>query len=234
MRAPSPAPLLCALLLAAGCGAPAVDPAPLRGVWHAVAPGETIEAIARAHGADPDEVAELNDLPRGAPVAGREEVFVPTAKGGAAPGTGAAPRPAAVAPAAACGGGRPCLAWPARGEIAAAFGARDGDGHDGIDILAPAGADVVAAEAGRVIYSGDGIAGYGNMILIRHPNGLITVYAHNAENAVRDGDEVARGQKVATVGSSGSATVPHLHFEVREGETPRDPLLYLPEEGKGP
>jgi murein DD-endopeptidase MepM/ murein hydrolase activator NlpD len=244
----------CAVITAisvSGCGPRAVAPERLLGVWHEVAPGETVESIARAHGADPAVVAELNDLPASGAVADRRELFVPTAKGGKVPGTGAtpiapkqsmtgetsiAPRPKAKADTSSTGLTQAdcdpktdkCLEWPVRGEVAARFGTRGGVQHDGIDIVAPEGTPVVAAESGRVVYSGDGIKGYGNMILVKHDGGLITVYAHNAANDVADGAAVARGQKIASVGRTGTATAPHLHFEVRRGETPEDPFRYLP------
>ena len=221
-------------LLAAGCGPKAMAPERLLGVWHEVAPGETAAAIAGAYGADPEAVVELNDLTRGGAITDRREVFVPTGKGGKVPGTGAtpiAPKPSAkantIAQAACDPKSGPCLEWPARGEVVARYGASGDAQHDGIDIVATKGTPVVAAEAGRVVYSGDAIQGYGNMILIRHEGGLITVYAHNDSNDVTDGDTVSRGQKIAAIGQSGTATAPHLHFEVRQGEVPKDPLQYL-------
>jgi len=238
----SSARALCAgafALCVAGCGPQAVAPDRLVGVWHEVAPGETARSIAGAYGADPAVVAELNDVPPNAAIKDRQELFVPTAKGGAVPGTGAtpiAPKPPAKADlvqASCVSGSGNCLEWPARGKLASTFGAHGGAQHDGIDIAAPKGTAVVAADSGRVVYSGDGIKGYGNMILIRHENGLITVYAHNDVNDVKDGEAVARGQKIATMGQSGTATAPHLHFEVREGENPLDPLRYLSRQEDG-
>jgi len=244
----SSASALCAgalALCAVGCGPNAVAPDRLVGVWHEVASGETARSIAERYGADPAAVAELNDVPKDGAIADREEIFVPTAKGGKVPGTGAtpiAPKPLATGatttapkPSAEAGlvkadcdpASGKCLEWPARGQLASAFGAHGGAQHDGIDIAAPVGTPVVAAEAGRVVYSGDGIKGYGNMILIKHEGGLVTVYAHNDVNDVKDGDTVARGQKIAAMGRSGTATSPHLHFEVRQGEDPVDPLLHL-------
>ncbi|MCK9462530.1 MAG: LysM peptidoglycan-binding domain-containing M23 family metallopeptidase [Proteobacteria bacterium] len=236
MRASALAGCAVALGLAfGGCGPRNVAPERLLGVWHEVAPGETVESIASAHGADPAVVAELNDLPASLAIADRRELFVPTREGGEPPGTGAtpiAPKPLAKPEAKAAAECDPksgrCLEWPARGEVAARFGAHGGVQHDGIDIVAPEGTQVVAAESGRVVYSGDGIKGYGNMILVKHDGGLITVYAHNAANDVADGAAVARGQKIASVGRTGTATAPHLHFEVRRGETPEDPLRHLP------
>ena len=191
----SSARALCAgafALCVVGCGPQAVAPARLVGVWHEVAPGETARSIAGAYGADPAVVAELNDVSPNAAITERREVFVPTGKGGEVPGTGAtpiapkplangessiAPKPLAKADCDPASG--KCLEWPARGQLASTFGAHGGVQHDGIDIAAPKGTAVVAADSGRVVYSGDGIKGYGNMILIRHEGGLITVYAHN-------------------------------------------------------
>jgi murein DD-endopeptidase MepM/ murein hydrolase activator NlpD len=120
-----------------------------------------------------------------------------------------------------------CLSWPLDGEVSSGFGSRDGKQHDGIDIVAAKGAPVRAAAAGKVLYSGDEIKGYGNLVIIRHQGGIITVYAHADENLVAEGDDVERGQVVARVGRTGSATTDHLHFEVRVDERPRDPLQYL-------
>ncbi|MDQ6951226.1 MAG: M23 family metallopeptidase [Mariprofundales bacterium] len=100
--------------------------------------------------------------------------------------------------------------------------------HDGIDIGVKIGTPVTAAAAGTVVYSDHRLTGYGNLIIIRHSRDLFTAYAHNQRNLVRRGDRVRSGQIIAKVGSTGHSTGPHLHFEVRRGTTPVDPLLYLP------
>ncbi len=100
--------------------------------------------------------------------------------------------------------------------------------HDGIDIGAKPGSPVVAAADGTVVYADNRLAGYGNLIIVRHRDNLFTAYAHNRRNLVHQGDKVRSGQKIALVGRTGRATGPHLHFEVRRGTTPVDPLLYLP------
>ncbi len=84
------------------------------------------------------------------------------------------------------------------------------------------------AADGKVLYSGDEIEGYGNLVIVRHTGDIITVYARNDKNLVREGDAVKRGEKVAHVGSSGSTKGVYLHFEVRVKEQPKNPLLYLP------
>jgi murein DD-endopeptidase MepM/ murein hydrolase activator NlpD len=117
--------------------------------------------------------------------------------------------------------------WPLKGPIASRFGVRNGNQHDGIDIDAPQGTPIVAADGGEVLYAGVQ-RGYGNLILVRHSDNLITVYAHNDRNQVKVGDHVGKGQEIAVVGQTGRATGPHLHFEVREERIPRNPLFFLP------
>jgi len=120
------------------------------------------------------------------------------------------------------------FAWPVyHGEISSGFGIRNGTMHDGVDIAAPIGTPVHAAESGSVIYAGR-LRGYGNVIIVRHDDHYVTVYGHNSANLVREGDSVARGQVIGTIGDSGRTTGANLHFEVRRDNTARNPLAYLP------
>ncbi len=120
------------------------------------------------------------------------------------------------------------FAWPVdHGEISSGFGIRNGTMHDGVDIAAPLGTAVRAAESGTVIYAGR-LRGYGNVIILRHDDHYVTVYGHNSSNLVREGDVVARGQVIASIGDSGRTTGANLHFEVRRDNTARNPLAYLP------
>jgi lipoprotein NlpD len=123
--------------------------------------------------------------------------------------------------------GGPPLAWPLHGVLYGRFGVRAGARHDGIDIAAPEGTAVRAAADGTAVYVGEP-PGYGAVVILRHAGGLVTVYAHNAAVLVREGARVTRGEAIAKVGQTGRTTGPHLHFEVREGSRPRNPLLYLP------
>ena len=118
--------------------------------------------------------------------------------------------------------------WPVKGEVLSLFGVRNGKKHDGIDIAAPTGRPVFAAADGEVIYSDDGVRGYGNMVMLKHKDGFVTIYAHNRENLAKDGEAVKRGTIIARLGNSGHSSGPHLHFEVRKDKKPRNPLFFLP------
>jgi murein DD-endopeptidase MepM/ murein hydrolase activator NlpD len=118
--------------------------------------------------------------------------------------------------------------WPVRGRILASYGSRaDGTHNDGINIGAPKGTPVEAANAGTVAYTGNELRGYGNLILIKHADGWISAYAHCDQILVKRGEKVARGQVIARVGSTGNVGEPQLHFELREGHKPVDPREFL-------
>jgi murein DD-endopeptidase MepM/ murein hydrolase activator NlpD len=118
------------------------------------------------------------------------------------------------------------FAWPVEGALASAFGKRRMGWHAGIDIKADMGTPVLAAAAGTVSFSGWS-ASYGRLVKIQHPNGFVTVYAHNNENLVQIGDEVEAGKMIATVGRSGRASDHHLHFEIRREGMAFNPLFLL-------
>jgi murein DD-endopeptidase MepM/ murein hydrolase activator NlpD len=138
-------------------------------------------------------------------------------------GAGASKAPLTGAQADASGV-EPEFRWPARGRIIQGFKA---GGNDGINISVPAGTSVRAAENGVVVYAGDGLKGYGNLVLIKHPNGFVTAYGNNGELDVKRGDQVKRGQVIAKSGDTGNVNAPQLHFELRKGSTPVDPTNYL-------
>lgn len=120
------------------------------------------------------------------------------------------------------------LHWPLEGKVIDNFGRHGSRLNDGIDIEAVEGAPVHAAAEGDVVYADQRLSGYGKLIIIRHRRDLFTAYAHNQRNLVRKGVHVHRGDIIARVGKSGRARTPRLHFEVRRGPTPVDPLAYLP------
>ena len=114
--------------------------------------------------------------------------------------------------------------WPVHGSIASGFGPKPGGLHnDGINIAAPEGTPVVAAQAGTVAYAGNELKGFGNLILIRHANGWVTAYAHLASMSVKKGDAVKAGQGIGAVGQTGTIDSPQLHFELRHGKDAVDP-----------
>ncbi len=118
--------------------------------------------------------------------------------------------------------------WPVRGRIIEGFGEQpSGEKNDGINLAVPAGTSVKAAEAGTVIYSGNELAGYGNLVLIRHADGWVSAYAHNSTLDVQRGDTVKRGQTIAQAGMTGSVNAPQVHFELRKGAKPVNPMDYL-------
>jgi murein DD-endopeptidase MepM/ murein hydrolase activator NlpD len=149
----------------------------------------------------------------------------------AAPAPVAAPQPQPqVATAAASepeqtGGLSTDFRWPARGRVIAGFGTNGG--NEGINIAVPEGTPVKAAEAGTVTYAGSEVKGYGNLVLVRHDNGYVSAYAHNGSLNVKRGERVRRGQVIATSGQTGNVTSPQLHFELRKGQAPVDPIPYL-------
>ncbi len=116
------------------------------------------------------------------------------------------------------------FAWPLRGWISQGYSAK----HRAVDIATAWGAPVYAAGEGRVVRAGWLYTGYGFSVVIRHPNGLVTLYSHMTNPAVKVGDWVQRGQKIGLVGSTGNSTGPHVHFEVRKAGVRVDPLPYLP------
>ncbi|MBR0789222.1 LysM peptidoglycan-binding domain-containing M23 family metallopeptidase [Bradyrhizobium manausense] len=139
-------------------------------------------------------------------------------------------KPAAEAPAKAAEttSSLPTFRWPVRGKVITSYGAKtNGKSNDGINVAVPEGTPVKAAEDGVVAYSGNELKGYGNLVLVRHSNGYVTAYAHASELLVKRGDTIKRGQVIAKSGQSGEVASPQLHFEIRKGSSPVDPLQFL-------
>src|SRR5882757_3693488 len=125
-------------------------------------------------------------------------------------------------------GALPTFRWPVRGKVITAYGVKtNGKVNDGINVAVPEGTPVKAAEDGVVAYSGSELKGYGNLVLVRHSNGYVTAYAHTSEVMVKRGDAIKRGQVIAKSGQSGEVGSPQLHFEIRKGSSPVDPLQFL-------
>jgi murein DD-endopeptidase MepM/ murein hydrolase activator NlpD len=229
---PVPASLALALFLV-GCHlsrAQPMHPQTPAGSWYVVAPGETLADIAQRAGVPGEDILELNGLAHADDVKPGRLIFV-LAPAGTIPEPEAPPVAGNAAPnhvVVSGEGGR--LRWPlvnVAHAVGSPFGSRDGRAHEGIDLPAPTGTPVIAAADGEVAYAGSGIRGYGNLVVLQHPGDLLTVYAHNSELFVAQGQHVRAGDRIAAVGQTGRATGPHLHFEVREGQIPRDPMTYL-------
>ncbi len=125
-------------------------------------------------------------------------------------------------------GSIPSFRWPVRGRIVTGFGPKtNGQQNDGINLSVPEGTPVKAAEDGVVAYAGNELKGYGNLVLVRHPGGYVTAYAHARELMVKRGDPIKRGQVIAKSGQTGNVSSPQLHFEIRKGAAPVNPMQYL-------
>jgi len=228
------------------------------GITHRVQPGENLYRIGQAYGYDHLELARINRIGPPYKLRPGDKIFIPGAdrqlpvglitpravsaappssENGAvapsrvAPGPGAR-RPASApqvahAPEARGLAKNARFAWPVRGRLLQPFSGTSSAPHDGIDILATPGASITAAADGKVIFS-DRLSSYGNVIIVEHSGGFTTVYAHNERNFVRKGARIRRGERIATLGASGRARTPHLHFEVRKDNVARNPLYYLP------
>lgn len=160
----------------------------------------------------------------------------PAAPAPAAPATAvtavAKPVPPAQKPLPMLAGPAPRFDWPLGGRVVSGFGAKPGGRfNDGVNLDAKAGEPVKAAADGIVAYAGDAVAGFGNLILVKHADGWVSAYAHNAALLVARGRKVARGEAIARAGATGAVTSPQLHFELRRGRTAVDPLKHLPARG---
>jgi murein DD-endopeptidase MepM/ murein hydrolase activator NlpD len=219
---PAPAPAVAA---ASGPLPPPPPPAPRPPSEAAAAAVPPARAAQPAQAQEPakseEKVAALPPPPTpAAPPPAAKPAPAPEAK------TAALPPPPETVP----GGARTFL-WPVHGRIIASYGNGPGGTHnDGINIAAPVGTPVLAADAGTVAYAGNELRGYGNLLLIKHANGWMTAYAHNQVLLVKRGDRVRRGQPIARVGATGAVGEPQLHFEIRHGTHALDPGDYLPPE----
>jgi len=198
-------------------------------VYHQVRRGDTLYRISKAYGVSVDHLARANQLADPSRLEVGQRLRIPGA-GRELPVDLITPRAASERPPQQGDGLQeaPVLSWPiAGGMLTSAFGRRGQSVHDGIDISAPLGTPVLAALDGEVIYS-DTLRGYGNLIIVRHPHDFATVYAHNDRNLVQVGQRVHRGERIASVGQSGHTDGASLHFEVRQENVARNPLLFLP------
>jgi murein DD-endopeptidase MepM/ murein hydrolase activator NlpD len=230
---------------------------PINSGVHVVAPGETLTKIAHQYGKSVVDIAKANNILPYSKVSIGDRLVIPGARisstkpeaepaaaptkptgnkvlASAAPTQSASmvtqspDAPATETAAKAAIDPTPGFRWPVRGRIIAGFGPKpNGQQNDGIDVAVPENTPVKAAEDGVVAYAGNELKGYGNLVLVRHPNGYVTAYAHAKELLVKRGDQIKRGEVIAKSGQSGNVDAPQLHFEVRKGSAPVDPMQFL-------
>jgi murein DD-endopeptidase MepM/ murein hydrolase activator NlpD len=247
---PKPAPVVTASASPHAAG-------PINSGVHVVAAGETLTKIAHQYGKSVADIAKANNILPYAKVSIGDRIIIPGARiSSAAPEaepaaapiklaankavasatpaqsasmvTPVAETPSTDTTAKATAEATPGFRWPVRGRIIAGFGPKpNGQQNDGIDVAVPENTPIKAAEDGVVAYAGNELKGYGNLVLVRHPNGYVTAYAHAKELLVKRGDQIKRGEVIAKSGQSGNVDAPQLHFEVRKGSAPVDPMQFL-------
>jgi len=196
---------------------------------HRVRPGENLYRIGKAYGVSVKRLAEANHLRDPSRIEVGQRLLIPGARR-ELPVTLITPRAVSVRRNEVHGpkDAKMNFAWPVTGGIVTSgFGRRGHGFHDGVDISAPAGTPVHAAQDGDVIYS-DALRGYGNVIILRHAGGFATVYAHNQVNRAHERQHVRQGDIIGSVGDSGRTSGANLHFEVRQDNVALDPLEFLP------
>lgn len=213
--------------------------------YHTVQKGESLYGISRMYNVDITSLSRVNNLQTPYSLSVGQKLLLPASVSSVSsePSVSA---PATVAATPAQSSAKPAqlmaassytpsqnrktkFDWPVKGTIISGYGnLGNGRKNDGINIKAALGTNVKAADSGTVAYAGNELKGFGNLILIKHTDGWITAYAHNDRLFVKKGQKVSRGEKIATVGSTGSVTTPQLHFEVRSGKKAVNPRPYLP------
>jgi murein DD-endopeptidase MepM/ murein hydrolase activator NlpD len=195
---------------------------------HVVAPGENLYRIALHYGVSVEAIARANGIRDEGQLEVGTRLSIPRPQRRSLDKPLLPPdRLRAIAQGDALEDGGLRFAWPLHGVVTSRYGWRRSRMHEGIDIAARSGAPVRAAEAGHVIFASR-LGGYGNVVVLRHGKLYETVYAHNRRFHVKKGTRVRRGDVIAEVGATGNASAPHVHFEIRRHDDPRDPLLFLP------
>jgi len=232
LRAGVGAVILAALLGFGVTGCASKSP---EGLYHVVQSGENLYRIGRRYGVAHDHLRRVNKIRDETKLSVGTRLWIPRARDGGKATQLASRKAVKQAQADARKSAskeakreaKLDFKWPIKGRLTSTFGMRRGRPHEGIDLAAPRGSPVRAAESGKVIYSGR-LGAYGRCVIVKHAGNYRSVYAHATKTLVKKGQFVDQGQKIATVGSTGRATGPHLHFEIRRRENPRDPMLYLP------
>jgi murein DD-endopeptidase MepM/ murein hydrolase activator NlpD len=199
----------------------------VKGVYHVVERHQTFYRICKTYGVDLKEVSSFNGISDPSKIQTGQRIFIPGAKK-------VLKVEIYIEDVVAESGGKIKIIykkldfiWPVEGKISDGFEEAEERKHQGIDISSPLGTPIRASHAGMVIYSNNTIKGYGNLIILRHSEDYVTVYAHNQVNLVEEGTWVEKGQLIGKVGQTGRASGPHLHFEIRKNNKALDPMLFL-------
>src|SRR5437879_2960264 len=216
----------------------AARPAAQNGTTIIVGTSDTLDILAKRYNVSSAAILQANGYKGPRVLSPGQQLIIPrqTAVAAAAPVAAATTNvteekpvveQASIKPSEATGA-LPTFRWPVRGKVITTYGAKtNGKSNDGINLAVPEGTPVKAAEDGVVAYSGNELKGYGNLVLVRHSNGYVTAYAHASDLMVKRGDTIKRGQIIAKSGQSGEVGSPQLHFEIRKGSSPVDPLQFL-------
>ena len=233
--------------LLAGC-------ASRKGVYHTVKQGQTLYRISQTYGVDPTQLSRVNGVSDPTRLRVGQRLYIPQASRvqtvpktiKAAKSESAVAKlqpkvpPRSVSPVKTSSPAKSkpapppksptkgLFAYPVKGKIVKHFGERAGNINRGVEFAVPRGTTVMAAAKGRVIYSGNGIKGYGHLIIIKHRDSYYTVYGYNEQNLVANGVDVVRGQRIALSGVPSSGGQARLHFEIRIGKEAVNPIFYLP------
>ncbi len=234
--------LAASLVLAVGCSTPRTKPAnitdrtssavePTPPGYYRVKKGDTLARIALDHGQAPRDLAQWNNLANPNLIEVGDLLLIkapasakPVKAAEKKPTTDKTETPAATEPAKTEVVAEPGirLSWPAKGKVTGEFN----ETNKGIDIAGKVGEPVQAAADGKVVYAGNSLRGYGNLVIVKHDNNYLTAYAHNSKLLVKEGDAVRKGQKIAEMGDTDTNS-PKLHFELRVNGKPVNPTPYL-------
>ncbi len=210
--------VFCLLSFFAGCAAIDYHPLPTKpkisGVYHQVKKGETLWKISQAYKVSIGNIVAINKLSDMDKIDKEQLLFIPYAENVLNIDVGKKDE---------------AFIWPLKRKVIAFYGTKKNDiRQKGINIRGREGENIISAKSGKVSFCADYVKGYGKLIIIDHSENFQTIYAHNSQNLVKQGQKVKRGEIIAKVGSTGRVSTPQLHFEVRKNSHPKNPFYYLP------
>ena len=187
------------------------------GIYHRVEKGQTLWRIAKTYNVDMEKIVKVNRIPNIANIEVGQLIFIP----GVMESLNIESMDMQKE--------KTDFIWPVKGKLISSFGSRYGNTtNKGVDIQTEIGADVFAARNGKVAFCGNNLRGYGKTIIIDHGDGFSTIYACNSQILVKVGEEILQNKLIAKVGTTSRDKLPLLHFEIRKGHRPQNPLYYLP------